>query len=245
MEKIMKTLLITALLASSLMTSASFAARGNSSGGGGDAVSINKANERLLDLVENGDLEYINPVEVVLSYNWFFHNINVLDFFVVNSSEAFSDKGFDSYRFSYFIWKSLGVSNVSIGDLEDSMSHVPKSVTFYFSNNNLDELNDEGKIHITETYNKTQLAIQNEEGVVVIYKPLFEKLTKKDQAGLIMHEVLLRFVWQYNPSHLKVFGTEKIRKLNRQLFKLLDEEFIPKNEITKSFQELGIKTLSK
>lgn len=213
-------------------------------GGGGDVVSVN-GKKNLLDLVEgcSCDVEYVDAEAVMNSFNKSLQKLD-WDWFFYGLFRGTYGEGNNPYLFSKFIMVSVGATK-SNSILEPYFIQKPTRMTFYFTNEPLDELNDEGTINLSQPYTKDQLAIQNKDGIVVINKSLFEELSKKDQAGLIMHEVLLRFVWQYNPSHLSKFGTEKIRKLNRQIMKVAAGEYVPEEVLTKAFKDLGVDNLSR
>lgn len=224
-----------------LIFSSAFAKGGSMDGGGGDAVLKGASSAQLLDLAEVGDLEYLSPNGILSRFEKLSNKITEEGLLLKYSKGAFHDP-LNEDLFSFYIQKSLNVPG-AFWFSEDEFIKKPIQMEFYFSNNPLAEINDEGKIYIGEEYNKIQLAIQNPKGQVVIYKPLFDKLSPKDQAALLLHEALLRLVWQYNPDHLSRFGTEHIRKLNCLIFKKIDGEFIPQNVMVEAIKILGIKTL--
>ena len=223
--------------------SAYAAARGTNSGGGGDAILEGSSNVRLLDLAEMSNLEYLNPVEILSNFKSLSYKISTERILVKYSKKAFHNH-INEDLFSFYIQKSLSVPG-KFDFSEDEFVKKPIEMEFYFSDSPLPEIDDEGKIYIGVEYEKIQLAIQNPKGQVAIYKPLFNKLSTKDKSALLLHEALLRLVWQYNPDHLNEYGTEHIRKLNNLNFKKLEGEFVPQEVMTDAVKKLEIKTLNK
>ncbi|MEI7974026.1 MAG: hypothetical protein WCH11_06640 [Bdellovibrio sp.] len=82
----------------------------------------------------------------------------------------------------------------------------------------LDEIDDEGAVHIDNPETKKQLAVQSD-GLVLINRSEFKRLDEVSKAGLFVHESVLRAVIVLNPRLIASQGTEPIRTFNRRLIK--------------------------
>lgn len=217
---------------------------GGVNGGGGDAVVDQDGSTTLLDLIESGEPKFLNPIQVIEKVKGLFRGLLGGESQLVRLSvEAFKNPD-DSYRWEYYLLRSIGGRHYKM--MDNHLMIQPKDMIFSLTDHALEDLQDEGVIRIIEPVEKIQVAIQDQQGRVVVHRPTFEKMDEKSRAALILHEVILRFVWQYNPKLLKVQGTEPIRRLNRLLIKLwVDKEYIPDGEIVEAIQALGVPTLAK
>lgn len=229
---------------------------GGVSSGGGDSVTQNNIIE-LLDLAE-AKAEYLD-IQKIINENGFYFTLlkfgrNYSD---TKLKEALGREIYGLFR-CFFDISIYGKTNqYRYPEIDPSnekykrcIKSVPnsKELLFVFSNTPLEELNDEGVISLKEiTPSKRQIARQDLDANVAVYKNDFENLRNdnpeekiKNQQALIVHEILVRMVIQYNISEIKKNGTSNIRRLTRLLISTTYGEVVPARALQEAFLKLGV-----
>lgn len=194
---IRKSILMMAVLLSPTLV---FAEGGNSGGGGGDAVQT-KQGWTTLDLAEPSlTASYFSMNQIAMQSKLNIRRLDECEAKIRNSQhhELFG-LGFGSEIIRTFIGFSR--SSVLLKPLMWTTTNLP-----------LAELRDEGAIRLADQNSTKQLALQKE-GVVVVYKPIFEKLDDESKSALYLHETLLKTVLEHFPENYQAYGTSEIRKL--------------------------------
>lgn len=124
----------------------------------------------------------------------------------------FYDPSKESYYFQsvskkiLFVWSKLAVSVV-----------YPHQMTWIFTDEHLENIEDEGVIITKLDGSLEQVAVQKN-NVVLINKPLFSKLSETDKAALLVHEALIRAAIYAGLDLKSKVGTAPIRKIVAILF---------------------------
>lgn len=90
-------------------------------------------------------------------------------------------------------------------------------IIWMMTDKELEEIPDEGTIRLPDSSGKKQVAIQKN-GVVLIYRPIFEKMDERNKAALILHELLLFAQMHGGANDLLKNGTAGVRKVVYDLF---------------------------
>lgn len=220
--------------------------------GGGGVSADENGKRKLLDLIERDELEYFlpetvlkkdsegsyenfSPLYVMMTYyaRWAveFQDLNCKKMptfpphptwggnaFLLTVSQSYLPGFFDpnmncdansAKNQMDFIYQSLKIKPVT-------------QLRWAFTENNLENLNDEGIIHIDNPKSKRQLAIQKG-SLVVINKKEFMLLDEESKQALFLHECVLRAVLLLNPQHIEKHGTEYVRAYVRNATKLFND----------------------
>lgn len=210
--------------------------------GGGDAV-LNDGKWSLLDLVEQYDASYYFPQSqpyfaseimnrLALTANRCAYPFSALmatqtgimdrwwDLFFrlpidrQDKRTTMPDERYDTYPLN----TSLPLPGQSNRIVYRTLKFEPSEILWLLTDKELEEIPDEGTIRLpAEIPYKKQLGVQKN-GVVFIYRPVFEKLDDRNKAAFIMHELLLFAAMHGGASHLQKHGTSDIRKLVYTLF---------------------------
>ncbi|MFZ3231743.1 MAG: hypothetical protein WA160_16160 [Pseudobdellovibrio sp.] len=109
-----------------------------------------------------------------------------------------------------------------------------------FTDETLEEINDEGVIKIQNPESKKQLAIQKD-NFVLINKKEFMRLDDESKEALFLHESVLHAVLLLNPKHVKDHGTQFIRNYVRQLLKFYkNNDTVPGYIVSDAFNLLEL-----
>jgi hypothetical protein len=109
-----------------------------------------------------------------------------------------------------------------------------------FTDETLEEINDEGVIKIQNPESKKQLAIQKD-NFVLINKKEFMRLDDESKEALFLHESVLHSVLLLNPKHVKDHGTQFIRNYVRQLLKFYKNyDTVPEYIVSDAFNLLEL-----
>lgn len=90
-------------------------------------------------------------------------------------------------------------------------------IIWMMTDKELEEIPDEGTIRLPDGTSKKQVAIQKN-GVVLIYRPIFEKMDERNKAALVLHELLLFAQMHGGAKDLLKNGTAGVRKVVYDLF---------------------------
>lgn len=215
-------------------------------GGGGDSATNTHGQRQLLDLIEKDELDYfipspalynnVIPQEITRALNIMKVECKAKGNKPYNcptqSTHPESIMKWTDYIFlsvfahSYNMFLSYYGDNFYDTDLQN-MRQIEKNygltqsvqpLKWAFVDFDLNELNDEGLVHIDNPETKKQLAIQKD-GLVVINRSEFDRLDDVGKASLFVHESVLRAVLILNPTTLKEQGTENIRAFTRRFVK--------------------------
>jgi hypothetical protein len=107
--------------------------------------------------------------------------------------------------------------------IQDGKLPEVKALLWAFTDIDLEELNDEGVIHLDDIATKKQVAIQKN-NLVVISRQEFNKLDNESKDALFVHESVLYTVLKLNPKIIAEKGTEPVRTYVRQLVKHMDNQ---------------------
>jgi hypothetical protein len=212
--------------------------------GGGDSAEFEGTRE-LLDLVEKEELEYFIPKQVygrtvgspmiaqglagLASVNCndveYVPGCRFLPVMLRAYGIARLD-GQEAFDFHYSPPLKLGVlklNNRFIDPLDEYVrkGYIPKiaPLKWAFTDLSLEEINDEGLMRIYNPETKRQLAIQKD-GLVVINKNEFSKISDLSKNALFLHEAALYAVKILNPELLSQQGTAPVRRFVARLVNL-------------------------
>ena len=220
--KLVNLMLITGLV---MTSSAAFAGVDS---GGGDAVVAADGSVKLLDLEESDQIAYFEPQS---------------ESYFKDSNNKFSVENIlridDRYEGSGCHGKLPWILNSS--EKYPSVYPVaPNHLTWAFSDVPLEKLRDEGQIKYRGDGQIQQVAIQyKNENIVVVYRPLFEKMDDKNKSALILHEGFVRMALDLAEDQLQAKGTSPIRNYNRLLFLFADGK-APTDVVKLASDRLGI-----
>lgn len=220
-----------AVALTSLMAVNAFAqeAAGGTSPGGGDAVKNSDGTWSLLDLKEKMATNYFDPFAALEKDTGEFGTRNL----VADATNKFNacsgtlsifgdESRFRKVNLLQIVWalatgEHLPHGIFSTSELRLFESRFGKQLIWVGTEKPLSNITDEGVVRISDEVTKEQLAAQKD-GVVVVYLPIFKKMSQEDRAGLILHESILRFILKTNPLHYQRHGTSKIRELVKLVF---------------------------
>lgn len=199
----MKKLLITALITSGLMASvSSFAAQGNSSGGGGNAIVTQSGEVVLLDLATQEMIEHAKNKK---SFDKFFPSV------VMKLGEESQD---------FFSCSSNTFKKFETYEALTLLENIKKEVNPVFVNFRLAALSNTEELKIPYGNESSVSADQVKQEIVASYvkgrlwiaKPIYSKMNKKSQCALQVHEALrhLNYLQQ-----TEILSTKQIEKLTR------------------------------
>jgi hypothetical protein len=93
----------------------------------------------------------------------------------------------------------------------------PKKITWILTSRDLPNIEDEGFLNYRETDSEIrQVAIQKDD-VVLINKPLYERMPPEHQRALVLHEVLIHTALKIGKNLNTQQGTSNIRKVTAML----------------------------
>lgn len=197
---------------------------GNSGGGGGDAIQTSKG-WTMLDLAESMQTRFFAPIGAKGT-----PKIDELDAY---QKKAAVEKYYnDAVRnLLYCDGHSAGNQQISIGMAAGYLqfrdvpgravtpygreildSALGKQMVWIETDLPLSNVDDEGVIRLLDLQTKTQVAIQKD-NIVMVYAPIYKKMDAKNQAALVIHELVLRIVLRLNPNHYSQHGTSYIRQV--------------------------------
>lgn len=225
--------LIAVVLTVTLGMSVVHAAEGQERGGG-DAVKVGSG-WGLLDLNESLPFDYFNPTPAPKSY-WYDSGPEREPFDRVLGAFLALDKCSASFSITVdketrnFLLKDVASyltvqwNYIAYGDYGAMERAYPflnskfgDQLVWIATQTPLENIPDEGVVRLADPSGKQQLAVQKD-GVVMVYKPIFDRLDARNKAALVLHEALLRMVLKINPSHYQKYGTSKIRELVKLVF---------------------------
>lgn len=132
---------------------------------------------------------------------------------LAEKSPEFYDPSKESYYFEsvskkllFTAWSKIGISVV-----------YPHQMNWIFTNENLENIEDEGVIVTELEGSLKQIAVQKN-NVVLINKPLFYQLSETDRAALLVHEALIRAAINAGLDLKSKGGTAPIRKIVAIMF---------------------------
>jgi len=106
----------------------------------------------------------------------------------------------------------------TIVDVKTGARLSAQEIIWMMTDKELEEIPDEGTIRLpAENESKKQLAIQKD-GVVLIHRPIFEKMDDRNKAALIVHELMLFAAMHGGSSNLLQNGTAEVRRIVHALF---------------------------
>lgn len=114
--------------------------------------------------------------------------------------------------------RSLPKTNETFNGISVSYTSLTAGeIIWMMTDKELEEIPDEGTIRLPDGASKKQVAIQKN-GVVLIYRPIFEKMDERNKAALILHELLLFAQMHGGAKDLLKNGTAGVRKVVYDLF---------------------------
>jgi hypothetical protein len=129
----------------------------------------------------------------------------------------------EALAFTEFFRRALGISQwhpyFDLGEAKNWSWALAKPVALVwkFTDTPLEEIEDEGVVHLFQDQEqKVQLAVQKD-GVVLVHEPTFNQLDDWSKVGMVTHEALIYIQLVGNPRELTTVGTANIRRFNRLL----------------------------
>jgi hypothetical protein len=212
------------------ITTPALASRGGETGGGADVVANPKGGKSLLDLMESDDLRFFEfefyNYDVGLLHTFY---EEILGYDIHDGASDFKSRPIFLVYQSYhpFLSHSTNLSPIfntvvarcsgflsSRNPDGDFLYHV-KPLRWAFTQQELEDIRDEGLIRVTNPATKKQVAIQKDD-LVVINKKEFDSMDNESKAALKLHESVLCAMKTLNPDLLRSEGTAPIRYFVRQ-----------------------------